>query len=126
MRTAAGCSRGSPRLPEYYPTRTETAILRSHADAVAASVPAGGVLIEFGSELSLNTEILLERLSRLGAYVQIDVSQSALVAARRRLTARSPHIDIRRIVVDFSNPVAFDANRGITSAACLCCLRVGT
>src|SRR5262245_55252558 len=57
------------RLPEYYPTRTETAILRSHADAIADSIPAGGVLIEFGSGSSLKTEILLERLPRLGAYV---------------------------------------------------------
>jgi dimethylhistidine N-methyltransferase len=97
------------RLPEYYQTRTETAILSSHADAIAASVPAGGVLIEFGSGSSLKTEILLERLPRLGAYVPIDVSQSALSDAMRRLAARFPHIDIRPVVADFSYPVALPA-----------------
>ncbi len=97
------------RLPEYYATRTEMAILRSHADEMAASVPAGGVLIEFGSGSSQKTEILLERLPRLGAYVPIDVSQSALAYARRRLTALFPHIDIRPIVADFSYPVALPA-----------------
>lgn len=97
------------RLPEYYPTRTETAILRSHADAIADGIPAGGMLIEFGSVASLKTEILLERLPRLGAYVPIDVSQSALADARRRLAARFPHIDIRPIVADFSYPVALPA-----------------
>src|SRR5689334_3134438 len=94
------------RLQEYYPTRTETAILRSHADAIACSIPPGGVLIEFGSGSNLKTEILLERLPCLGAYVPIDVSQSALADARRRLAARFHHIDIRPIVGDFSYPVA--------------------
>src|SRR5262245_4033914 len=50
--------------------------------------PAGGVLIEFGSGFSLKTEILLERLLCLGAYVPIDVSQRALADARRQLAAR--------------------------------------
>ena len=37
------------RLPGYYPTRTETAILETHAAEMAEAVPAGGVLVEFGS-----------------------------------------------------------------------------
>ena len=69
------------RLPEYYPTRAETAILKAHAKEIAARVPDGGVLIEFGSGSSLKTELLLERLPRLGAYVPIDLSQSALAEA---------------------------------------------
>ena len=57
------------RLPEYYPTRTETAILEAHAAEMADGVPDGGVLVEFGSGSSLKTEILLGELPRLGAYV---------------------------------------------------------
>ena len=49
------------RLPEYYPTRTETAILEAHAAEMADGVPDGGVLVEFGSGSSLKTEILLRR-----------------------------------------------------------------
>ena len=97
------------RLPEYYPTRAETAILKAHAKEMADGVPDGGVLVEFGSGSSLKTELLLERLPRLGAYVPVDVSQSALADAGRRLAARFPHIDVRPIVADFSYPVALPA-----------------
>ena len=63
------------RLPEYYPTRTEAAILEEYAAAMADGVPDGGVLVEFGSGSSLKTEILLRQLPRLKAYVMIDVSE---------------------------------------------------
>jgi dimethylhistidine N-methyltransferase len=94
------------RLPEYYPTRTETAILEAHAAEMVEAVPAGGVLVEFGSGSSLKTEILLRELPRLGAYVCIDVSKSALEDAARRLQARFPTLDVRPIVGDFSRAPA--------------------
>jgi dimethylhistidine N-methyltransferase len=97
------------RLPDYYPTRTETAILRVRAVQLAAGVPEGGVLIEFGSGSSQKTEILLERLPRLGAYLPVDLSESALADARQRLAARFPTLDIRPIVADFSHPFGLPA-----------------
>lgn len=98
------------RLPEYYPTRTETAILEAHAAEIVAAVPDGGVLVEFGSGSSLKTEILIRQLPRLGAYVSIDVSDSALKDARERLTARFPTLDVRPIVGNFSHPVALPSD----------------
>jgi dimethylhistidine N-methyltransferase len=98
------------RLPEYYPTRTETAILEAHAAEIVAGVPDGGVLVEFGSGSSIKTEILLRQLPRLGAYVSIDVSDSALKDANERLAARFPTLDVRPIVGDFSRPVALPAD----------------
>jgi dimethylhistidine N-methyltransferase len=98
------------RLPEYYPTRTETAILDVHAGEMAEGVPAGGILVEFGSGSSRKTEILLRQLPRLGAYVCVDVSASALGAARERLAARFATLDVRPIVHDFSLPVTFPAD----------------
>src|SRR5215468_4444688 len=95
------------KLPEYYPTRTETAILEAHAGEMAEGVPPRGILVELGSGSSLKTEILLRHLPRLGAYVCVDVSESALVAARDRLAARFPTLDVRPIVGDFSGRVAF-------------------
>jgi dimethylhistidine N-methyltransferase len=94
------------RLPEYYPTRTETMILRAHAPEMVECLPAGGVLIEFGSGSSLKTEILLDRLAGLAAYVMIDVSQTALLGAQARLARLRPALDVRAIVGDFSRPVA--------------------
>jgi dimethylhistidine N-methyltransferase len=98
------------QLPEYYPTRTETAILDAHAGEMAEAIPPGGILVELGSGSSLKTEILLRHLPRLGAYVCVDVSESALVAARDRLAARFPTLDVRPIVGDFSRKVEFPAD----------------
>jgi dimethylhistidine N-methyltransferase len=93
------------RLPEYYPTRTEAAILEEHAAAMADGVPDRGVLVEFGSGSSLKTEILLHQLPRLKAYVMIDVSSAALHEARMRLAARFPFLEVQPIVADFSHRV---------------------
>jgi len=98
------------RLPEYYPTRTEAAILEAHVAEMATAVPRGGALVEFGSGSSLKTEILLRQLPHLGCYVMIDVSESALEDATRRLASRFPTLDVRPIVGDFSHPLALPAD----------------
>jgi len=94
------------RLPEYYLTRTETAILAAHASDIAQGVPAGSVLIEFGSGSSRKTEILLDAMADLAAYVPVDVSADALAAAQQRLASRFPDLDVRPVEADFSHPVA--------------------
>ena len=98
------------QLPEYYPTRTETSILRAHAPEMVEDIPQGSVLVEFGSGSSLKTEILLKQLQGLGAYVSIDVSHSALQEAALRLSQRFPALDVRPIAADFSYPVAMPAD----------------
>jgi dimethylhistidine N-methyltransferase len=98
------------RLPEYYPTRTEAAILAESSRDMAEGVPDGSVLIEFGSGSSRKTELLLQELPRLRAYVMIDVSKSALDDAKSRLVVRFPALDVRAIVADFSYPVALPAD----------------
>jgi dimethylhistidine N-methyltransferase len=95
------------RLPEYYPTRTETAILKAHAPEMADAVPEGAMLVEFGSGSSLKTEILLRQMPQLGAYVCVDVSESALAGARERLARRFPELDVRPLVGDFSRAIEF-------------------
>lgn len=98
------------RLPEYYPTRTEAAILEEHAAVMANGVAGGGVLVEFGSGSSLKTEILLHQLPQLRAYVMIDVSGAALREARTRLAARFPFLDVQPIIGDFSHRIKLPAH----------------
>jgi dimethylhistidine N-methyltransferase len=98
------------QLAEYYPTRTEAAILEAHASEMAESLPTHGILVEFGSGSSLKTEILLRHLPQLAAYVCIDVSDSALEAAKSRLAARFPALDVRPIAGDFSRAVTLPAD----------------
>jgi len=73
---------------------------------MADGIPDRGVLVEFGSGSSLKTEILLHQLPQLEAYVMIDVSSTALLEARARLSARFPFLEVQPIVADFSHPVA--------------------
>ena len=59
-------------LDEYYPTRTEAAILEQCSPEIAADTPASAMLVEFGSGSSVKTEILLAALDKLGVYVGRD------------------------------------------------------
>jgi len=89
------------RLPEYYPTRAEIAILEAQAAGIAAHTPPGSVLIEFGSGSSRKTEIVLAALRSLAAYVPIDVSGDALAGAKQRLHERFPALRVIPVIGDF-------------------------
>lgn len=94
------------RLPEYYPTRTEAAIIEAAAADIALHTPPGSVLVEFGSGSSRKTEILLNALPSLSAYVPIDVSRSALDEAFARLAARFPALRVIPTLGDFGEPLS--------------------
>jgi dimethylhistidine N-methyltransferase len=93
------------RLPEYYPTRLEIALLEAHAEDILRGVGEGGALVEFGSGSSRKTEILLARLPRLTVYAPIDVSRTALDGATRRLGRLYPHLSTRPVLGDFTQEV---------------------
>jgi dimethylhistidine N-methyltransferase len=97
-------------LPEYYPTRTETAILARHARAMMADIGDDGVLVELGSGSSRKTELLLDVAPPGVAYVPIDVSASALSGARQRLAVRYPRLDIRPLLASFMDTVRVPAD----------------
>jgi L-histidine N-alpha-methyltransferase len=92
------------RLPEYYPTRAERAILRVRA-AEIASVTDAKTLVELGSGSSEKTRLLLDALGAhgtLGSFVPLDVSASALREAVAALAADYPDLGIHGIVADFT------------------------
>src|SRR5215470_1468976 len=74
-------------LPEYYPTRTERALLDHVAPLVAATVRAPAVLVEYGASDEAKAEFLL-RTSVFSAYVPIDVAVPQLERMRARLRQR--------------------------------------
>jgi dimethylhistidine N-methyltransferase len=90
-------------LEEYYPTRTETAILRSCADDMAAFCGSHAVLLEYGAGAAIKTEILIEALEQPSLYVPIDIAGGFLDRTRRRLTARFPALVVRPVVADFTS-----------------------
>lgn len=95
-------------LPEYYPTRTEAAILERHAAAFIETVrPAE--LVELGSGASRKTRLLLEAMHAAGSgdrYVPLDISEAALVGAAAALTDDYPWLDVRGHVGDFATDLA--------------------
>lgn len=88
--------------PEYYPTRTETALLQRVAGEIAAAIPDGAVLVEFGSGASDKTCLLLDAAPRIAAYVPIDISDAALAGAAARLAARYPALPVLPLAGDFT------------------------
>lgn len=91
------------RLPEYYPTRAEHALLAAYADDVARAAGAE-VLLELGSGSSEKTRLLLEAMERAGgltAYVPVDVSSGALRGAVDTLAREHPDLTVQPVVADF-------------------------
>lgn len=93
------------KLPEYYPTRTETALLRKHAVDLARLVPAGGALVELGSGASVKTRMLLDAGPHIGAYVPIDISADFLEETAADLRRRYQALAVHPVVGDFTRPI---------------------
>ncbi|WP_035841269.1 L-histidine N(alpha)-methyltransferase [Kitasatospora azatica] len=92
------------KLPEYYPTRAERAILTERATEIAALTGAR-TLVELGSGSSEKTRLLLDALHGLGTletYVPVDVSESALREAGRQLALDYPKLTVHGVVSDFT------------------------
>jgi dimethylhistidine N-methyltransferase len=96
------------RLPEYYPTRTETAMLERFSDDFAAASSAGAAVVEFGSGSSAKTPILL-RAIRPAAYVPIDISGDFLRDSARSLAAEFPGLAVHPVEADFTGPLTLPA-----------------
>lgn len=102
---AAGCMLFDriTALPEYYPTRTERAILASYASEVA-SVSGADTLIELGSGTSEKTTLLLDALQRVNTlrrFVPFDVAEQYMLDAAEGLLATYSGLEIDGVVGDF-------------------------
>jgi L-histidine Nalpha-methyltransferase len=91
------------RLPEYYPTRTETEILRARAGEIA-ELSRSESLVELGSGTSAKTGLLLRALrdgGTLREFMPFDVDPAVLADATEALTVQYPGIRIVPFVGDF-------------------------
>lgn len=102
------------RTEEYYPTRTELAILRTRGDAIARHVAKGAVVIELGSGSGDKVIELLGKLDHAAAYRPIDISPEALAATRDAVARAFPSLPILPFEGDFTDPRAY---RGLPSDA---------
>lgn len=94
--------------PEYYPTRTEEAILQAAAPDIAAIAGRDATLIELGSGASRKVRLLLEAMQP-SHYLGIDISKEFLLASTRRLAADYPWLDVHAACADFSKRMTLPA-----------------
>ncbi|APZ99583.1 L-histidine N(alpha)-methyltransferase [Sphingopyxis sp. QXT-31] len=92
-------------LPEYYPTRSETDLLKRHAAAIAAAIGPGRAVVELGSGSSTKTPLLLGAMQP-AAYVPVDISGDFLRDSALALAARFPELAIYPVEADFTQRVA--------------------
>lgn len=89
-------------LPEYYPTRTEAAIMARYGADIARAVGAGATLIDLGAGNCAKAASLFPLLQP-AQYVAIDISADFLRDAIARLQQRFAHIDMTALGLDFSS-----------------------
>lgn len=87
--------------PEYYPTRTEAAILERHGAEMAEMIGASCMLIELGSGSAIKTPLLLQHLSDDAIYVPVDICGPHLQQSTRRLQTMFPALHMQPLCADY-------------------------
>ncbi|RTL33858.1 MAG: L-histidine N(alpha)-methyltransferase [Burkholderiales bacterium] len=92
-------------LPEYYPTRTELALLQGHAADMASVMGTQIQLVEYGAGALLKVRLLLQAMRREQVqFVPVDISGPHLLAACDALAGDFPGLAVQPLVADFTRP----------------------
>jgi dimethylhistidine N-methyltransferase len=100
--------------PEYYPTRTELAIMRSHAREMARRLGPQCALIEYGSGSGRKTRILIEALAPV-AYFPVDIAAAQLKASSDGLAREFPGLSVCAVCADYSRPLVLPELAGLNA-----------
>jgi len=92
------------RLPEYYLTNTEIAIMQTHIDEMSDLVGQRASLIEFGAGSGTKTRLLLQHMQSPAAYVPVDISEEQLLRNQHSIQADFPGIEVLPVAADFLRP----------------------
>jgi dimethylhistidine N-methyltransferase len=92
-------------LPEYYPTRTELAILSRHAGEIAALMGPRAEVVEFGAGSLRKVRLLLAAMESPARYLPIDISGDHLRQSASALKADEPGLDVLPVVADYTQHI---------------------
>lgn len=92
-------------LPEYYPYRTELALLPRVCADLSSLLPDQCDIIEFGAGSLVKIRLLLEHLNGSGCYVPIDIAADHLNSACQSLQQEYPGLEIEPVAADFTREV---------------------
>src|SRR3546814_7201035 len=81
--------------PEYYLTRVELALMRTHVADIAAQLGPGVRLVEYGSGAGIKTRLLLGNLHSPAGYVPVEISAPALQASVTAIAAELPQLPVQ-------------------------------
>ncbi len=98
---------------EYYPTRTEMAILEENLEEICACLGPDCVLVEPGSGSSQKVRLLLDKLEP-HTYMPLDISSDYLKSVAHGLAREYPHINVTAACIDYTAPISlpyFPKNR---------------
>lgn len=98
-------------LPEYYPTRTEAAVLAAHGEAIAALIPRGATLVDLGAGNCEKAARLFEVLQP-ARYVAVDISVDFLRDALHCLQRQHPALEMLGVGLDFSSALVLPPQVG--------------
>lgn len=87
--------------PEYYPTRTESAILQQYGAEMAEMLGTSCTLIELGSGSAIKTPLLLQHLRDDALYAPIDICASHLHSSTQRLQQHFPKLQMQPLCADY-------------------------
>jgi L-histidine N-alpha-methyltransferase len=88
-------------LPEYYLTRTETALLHAHIGEIACSIGPRARIVEFGSGSGAKTRILLRHLVRPTSYTPVDIAHGQLLQFASSIAHELPHLEVLPVCADY-------------------------
>ena len=91
--------------PEYYLTRTEIDIMRTHGPAIGRAVGERVRLVEFGSGSGVKTRLLLQNLKFPAAYIPVEISKTALAESVWKLGQEMPELSVIPLAGDFTQPL---------------------
>jgi dimethylhistidine N-methyltransferase len=94
--------------PEYYPTRTERALLKGYSGPIISQAGANLTLVELGAGSASKTQVLIQALLRRqlrADFYPVDVSSSALQGALTSLNGHFPRLRVNPIVADYTHQI---------------------
>jgi len=89
-------------LDEYYPTRTEVAVLEANRHRIAELIGGSCQLVEFGSGSSVKVRILLNALESVAAYTPVDISREHLMRSASALAQDFADIEVIAVCADYT------------------------
>lgn len=96
-------------LPEYYPTRTERAIMNAWGSEIAHNIGTGATVVELGAG---NCEKALHLCTLLAPahFVALDISTDHLLACAAQLQAALPTVQVHALAADLTHTIALPTN----------------